>query len=305
MPQKQQVGRVFKINLFNGYHTYGYEIDNSNIVLLDIMTVDDISTDKILNLPPLFIVWIFNKAVTNWEQVDQVQLTPKQRKPPLKFIQDSIDLSLRITDEYGQGYPASFEEVQGLERMAIWHDINVEQRVRDHFAKKTNIVFQILRPKPLNSPHFSARTAYISNIGTIKKIPLAEGIHTFARELENTFFAVYDSRTKAMLPLEQIIHLPVLFTVSVSLSARIGWKSIGFIPANQSEYSLPKRYLRIGSKPTDFLIYDNPYDPNFTGRKGNIEDTEGLEPAIMWDNYQVENRIRDYYQDKPWDLRAI
>jgi hypothetical protein len=238
-------------------------------------------------------------------KIGYVDLETSQRKLPDKFIQDPGDLSLRIMDDDGKTRSATFEEVQGLERVTGWDNYHVEQRVRDYFANKTNIIVEIQRPKPPDAPHYSANTSYHASPGAIKQIDLKNGTYVYARELQNTFFAVYDSRTEQVKPPEDVTNLPVLFTVSVTLSARIGWKSIDFIPLQEGEHPLPLRYLRFGSKPTDVWIFPDPYDPDFRNRKGTMQEAKGLEPEIMWDNYQVENRIRAYYQGKPWDLEIV
>lgn len=305
MSIKRRVGQIVKINLHNGYFTYGYEINDGDVAILDIMTSSNMSTSDIVNHSRLFTVCVLDTGFAAWENVGYVDLDAIQRKRPDKFIQDSIDLSLQIMNDDDQTRSATFEEVQGLERVSVWDNYHVEQRARDYYANKTNIIVEIQRPKPPDAPHYSARSPYYASPGTIKQIDLKDGTYVYARELQNTFFAVYDSRTERVKPPKDVTNLPVLFTVSASLSARIGWKGVGFISLQEDEHPLPKRYLRFGSKPTDILIYPDPYDPDFRSYKGTIQEAKGLEPAIMWDNYQVENRIRAYYQGKPWDLEIV
>jgi hypothetical protein len=305
MAIKRRIGQVVRINLYNGYFTYGYEINQGGVAVLDNMTSGTLSTDEIMSHSRLFTVGVLDIGFVKWEKIGYIDLETSQRKLPDLFIQDSIDLSLRIIDDDGETRSATFEEVQGLERAAGWDNYHVEQRARDYFANKTNIIVEIQRPKPPNAPHYSAKTSYHASPGAIKQIDLKDGTYVYARELQNTFFAVYDSRTERIKPPEDVTNLPVLFTVSVSLSARIGWKSIDFIPLQAGEYPLPIRYLRFDSKPTDIWIFPDPYDPDFRHRDGTIQEAKGLEPAIMWDNYQVENRIRAYYQGKPWDLEIV
>jgi hypothetical protein len=305
MAIKRRVGQIVRINLYNGYFNYGYEINNRHVAVLDIMTADTLSTDDIMRHSRLFTVGVLDIGFVKWKKIGDVDLDASQRKQPDLFIQDSIDLSLQIIDDIGETRSATFEEVQGLERAVGWDNYQVEQRVRDHFANKTNIMVEILRPKPPNAPHYTARNSYDASPGAIKQIDLKDGTYVYARELQNTFFAVYDSRTERVKPPEEVIKLPVLFTVSASLSARIGWKSVDFIPLQTGEHPLPTRYVRFDSKPTDIWIFPDPYDPDFRNRKGTIEEAKGLEPAIMWDNYQVENRIRAYYLGKPWDLEIV
>lgn len=305
MPIKRRVGQIVRINLHNGYFAYGYELNNGSVAVLDIMTLDALSTDEILSHSKLFTVGVLDIGFVKWKKIGYVEMETSQRKAPDMFIQDPIDLSLRIYDDDGETRSATFEEVQGLERVTGWDNYHVEQRVRDHFANKTNIIVEIQRPKPLDAPHYSARTSYDASPGAIKQIDLKDGTYVYARELPNTFFAVYDSLTERVKASEDVTKLPVLFTVSASLSARIGWKSVDFIPLKEGEHPLPLRYARFNAKPTDIWIFPDPYDPDFRHRDGTIEEAKGLEPAIMWDNYQVENRLRAYYAGKPWDLEIV
>ncbi|MEL6525958.1 MAG: hypothetical protein AAFQ07_09635, partial [Chloroflexota bacterium] len=234
-----------------------------------------------------------------------IDLTPEQSRHKPYFIQDSITLSLRIKDNDGNERPITIDEASNLERASVWYTFNVEQRIRDHFADKTNVGRQFKSPKPLHSPHVSARTPYDPKPGNIKRIPLGNDVFVYARELQNTFFAIHDSRTSNLEPPADVIESPVLFVVSVSLSARVGWQNVGFVPLKDNEYSLPKRYIRNGSKPDDIMIVDDPYDPEFKMRQGSLEEARGLEPAFMWDNYQVENRIRAFYAGKPWSFQPL
>lgn len=305
MAIKRKPGQVVKIDLYNGYHTYGYEINHGNVAILDIMTQSELSVSEIFELPRLFDVGVLDIGFKKWKVMGNLKLDEAQRRRPDIFLQDILDLSIRILDDNGEAHSASFEEIQTLERASGWYGFNVEQRVRDHFAGKTNVTVEFLRPKPPDAPHFLGKTPYTPEPGTIKQIALGDGTYVYARELENTFFAIYDSRTEDLLPPKNVTTLPVLFTVSVSLSARIGWKNVGYVPLIKGEYPLPNRYFRIGSKPTDIMIHDDPYDPEFKGRKGTLEEAKGLEPAIMWDNYQVENRLRAYYGGHPWAFWVV
>lgn len=305
MPRKRKVGQVVKINLHNGYFTYGYEINNGNVAILDVMTQADLSIDEIIKLPRLFTVGVLDIGFAKWKKIGSVELSVSQRRSPDEFVQDVRDLSFEILDNDGEFRSASFEEVQGIERVAAWDNHHVELRVRDHFAHKTNITVEMLRPKPPGAPQYPGATPYHTTPGTIKQIDLGNGQYVYARELHNTFYAIYDSLTESVMPPEGVTNRPVLFTVSVRLDARIGWQSVGFVALQAGEHPLPKRYFRIGSKPTDILIYPDPYDPDFKFRKGTMEEAKGLEPAVMWDNYQVENRIRAYYAGTPWDLGIV
>ena len=78
------------------------------------------------------------------------------RGPEVFFKQDAIsgDLSLYSEDaSTGEVFSrrASFEEVEGLERAAVWDPDHVEDRLRDHIAGVPNKWVESLRPHPPGS----------------------------------------------------------------------------------------------------------------------------------------------------------
>ena len=148
MPLKRQVGQVMRIDLHNGHYTYGYEINHGELTVVDVITKDSLTLSDILERPGLFCVGVLDRDVLAWQSVGNIELEAWQKKRPNKFIQDPIDLSIFIIDDDGKKYSATFEQVQELERASGWSNFHVEQRVRDYFANKTNIIVEIERPKP-------------------------------------------------------------------------------------------------------------------------------------------------------------
>lgn len=300
--KRRKPGQIYRINLFNGYHTYGLELNNGQVAVLDILTTEQLTVHAVVDLPRLFTVGVLDQDVAKWKQIGYAEITGEQGRGPDVFVQDIIDLSIRILDDNGDSRSATYNEVLYMERARGWYAFMVEQRARDHFASKTNTQYVLDRPKPLDAPHVPHKTPYVPMPGSIRRIDLGDDTHVFARELPNTFFAIYDSRTDDITLPKHLTRYPILFTVSVRLSAQVGWPRVALVPLNASEHPLPKRYLRIGSKPGDFLIFSNPLDPDFKGHKGHVSEAIGLEPAVMWDNYHVENRIRAHYAGTSWDF---
>src|SRR5690242_4004384 len=98
MPKKRSVGQTVKINLHNGYFTYGYEINHGSVAVLDIVTKDNLSPADILNRPRLFTVGVLDIGFAAWEKVGHIDLETSQRKRPDQFIQDP-NLPLHIVDD--------------------------------------------------------------------------------------------------------------------------------------------------------------------------------------------------------------
>lgn len=134
-------------------------------------------------------------------------------------------------------------------------------------------------------------------IGNIVKIPLGEGVHTYARTLKEASFAIYDARTKEEITnFQALIKKPILFVVAVYNDAITShrWENIFFIPLEPNLLILPKKFIQDPINPNKFRIYDN-------GRiiPASKDECLGLERASVWEPEQVEQRIRDYYAGRP------
>jgi hypothetical protein len=99
--------------------------------------------------PVIFKVCVMNHAVTSgrWRVVGHVPLTEDLLDPPVFFKQDPVTGLLSTTTDGSDESPASLEEVVNLERAAVWDPEHVEDRLRDHFAGRTNKWVESLRPR--------------------------------------------------------------------------------------------------------------------------------------------------------------
>ncbi len=306
-------GHVFKIDFSHGYSAYGLKLQDNGLAVYDVLTQDAIVIDEIIRRPVIFVIpGVFEKAFRRWVDIGSARLRADQLHRPETFVQDILDpRNIRILNERdGEFYerPATFDEIQDLERAAAWDYDHVENRILDHFAETTNWLVETHRPKPPDAPHYSPAAPYIPQPGAIKRIDLRDGTFVYARELTNTFFAVYDLRTTEAVPPPTLTEHHVLFVVSVSLSARLGWPKVGFVPLGPDEHPLPNRYAIYGWTLRDLKIFlpdDDFLADGFVPRSATLEEVERLEPAVMWDNYQVENRVRAHYAGTPWHWRGL
>ena len=139
--QQRTIGSFVKIPIDSTYHTYARILRDASFAFYDSRTKEDISDlSKIASSPILFIVAVFNDAVTRgrWVKVGKLRLEPHLLKLPPKFIRDSIDPTQFSIYEFGKIRPATREECQGLERAAVYEPRNVEERLRDHYAGRPN-----------------------------------------------------------------------------------------------------------------------------------------------------------------------
>ena len=137
--------------------------------------------------------------------------------------------------------------------------------------------------------------------GTIVRIELDDGHHTYARELEHPFVAVYDARTSEPLQPEQIIEHPALFIVGVFDKAFNRWKKIGYVPLRPNELAVPDRFIQDVANPANCRLVDI----NGNARPATIEECEGRESATIWDSDEVADRIRDHYAGRPNRLAEL
>jgi len=143
LKQRITVGSIIKIELGDGYHSYGRILKNAGYAFYDIRTKEDISDMKeIVGRRILFIVAVYNDVITRgrWLKVGKLPLESSLEVMPNKFIQDGLhpDRFSLYDPNTGQDYPAKREDCIGLERSAVWEAEHVEERLRDHFAGRKN-----------------------------------------------------------------------------------------------------------------------------------------------------------------------
>ena len=130
-------------------------------------------------------------------------------------------------------------------------------------------------------------------VGSIVKIPLEGGYHTYARILK-VEFAFYDLRTKEDISdLEKIISSPILFVTAVNDYAitKGHWLKIGTLPIEDRLKELPPQYIQDAIRRDQFTIYYN------DGRieEATLEQCRGLESVSVWPPKAMEVRLNDYY----------
>jgi hypothetical protein len=99
--------------------------------------------------PVAFRVWVMNRAVTDglWPVVAHNEVPAQLATPPLFFKQDPLSGALSTTRGGFEEWPASPDEVRGLERAAVWTPKQVVERLEDHFAGRPNKWVETLRFK--------------------------------------------------------------------------------------------------------------------------------------------------------------
>jgi hypothetical protein len=144
---KRHVGDFVKINLGDGFHTYGRILEEAQFAIYDCRSKVDVPIDVVADSAVLFFVSVMNHAVTKgrWPIVGSLPLSAALKNPPPRFMQDAINKNSFRIYQKGKIRPATREECSGLEREAVWEPTHVEDRIRDHYLGKPNKWFTSLQ----------------------------------------------------------------------------------------------------------------------------------------------------------------
>lgn len=135
-------------------------------------------------------------------------------------------------------------------------------------------------------------------VGSIIKIDLGSGYHTYGRILPEISFAFYDCKVKEdIADLNKIISLPILFIASVygdTITKGI-WTKVGTLPLEPDLYKLPSEFIQDTFNPEKFRIIN--YQLN-TETPAKFEDCIGMERVCVWEPHGIVDRLNDYYENR-------
>jgi len=129
-------------------------------------------------------------------------------------------------------------------------------------------------------------------IGSLVKIPLESGFHTYARILE-VEMAFYNVHTNKELTVEEILNAPKLFIATVYDDAitKGYWPKISkAIPLEKDLIETPPKYTQNRLNLNQYKIYY--FDKTVAATK---EECVGLEYWIVWSAEQMEERLNDHF----------
>jgi hypothetical protein len=149
--QKRAIGSILQIDLKDDTHSYAIVLDKASIAVFNIKTKEDVSILNILNKEVLFIVAVYNSAITSgrWKKIGTTIPDNRFTNLPLKFIQDSINPQIFeiYNPNTGLTTPATKEQCLNLECAAVWEAEHVESRILDNFNGQENIWLRQLQIK--------------------------------------------------------------------------------------------------------------------------------------------------------------
>lgn len=137
-------------------------------------------------------------------------------------------------------------------------------------------------------------------IGAIMAIPV-DGYYVYMQSLDFGREVVFDYRSDTILTdLSPLLKAKEMFRVCVYAYpiSNGTWRKIGKLPIREDLTSTPMQFIYHAYN-GKFELY-NPETGNMT--PSTKEQCKGLEPAAIWGQEHVEQRVRDYYNGKPCSI---
>ena len=134
-------GVLLRVDLDDQWHTYARMLARSpKFAFYDCRVsrpAEDVLT--IVKRSVLFVLAVNERASSgHWPKIGHVPLEMAPVPIPNEFMQDIGTGACQIVDEAFNTRPAKPEECVGLERVAVWDPVHVEERLRDHYAGRPN-----------------------------------------------------------------------------------------------------------------------------------------------------------------------
>lgn len=135
--------------------------------------------------------------------------------------------------------------------------------------------------------------------GTVVRVALGDGWHTYGILREVPLVAIFDCRTQTDIPVSEVLARPVLFSVWVQVRALSLWPSVGtseLPPRLRGADRFVKRDAISGR--TTIYVDEGIEQP------ATSEELTTLEVAAVWDPEHVVDRIVDHYAGRPnkWEM---
>jgi hypothetical protein len=134
--------------------------------------------------------------------------------------------------------------------------------------------------------------------GSIVEIPMDKEFYVYAQILNHGSYAFFDYRSeKPLCDLSELLDKPVLFILGVYdyIIKNNIWSIVGKLPIREDLQKQPLMYIY--DVHTDkYCLYDNNTGEITSCTK---DQARGLERASVWEENQIEDRIRDYYNNLP------
>lgn len=147
MSGKRRTGTVRKIELDDGGCIYGVELRHPFMAFYQTECEPIGNLDELPERPILFVLAVMDEAVDHWKEVGHIEIASAQIPIPDRYMQSRGDASrIHRVDAEFNSTSATYEEVKELEKVMVWSKESVEERLEDHYAGRTNRIWQRTRP---------------------------------------------------------------------------------------------------------------------------------------------------------------
>jgi hypothetical protein len=128
------------VPLADGSFGYGRVLELPHDAYYDFRTESpDSDLERIASKPLLFKIAVRHKKSSTWKAIGWKALDERLTQPVVQFMQDIGDFRrCTIFDTAGNSRDAEPQECTGLERLAVWEEENVEERLLDTFMGRPN-----------------------------------------------------------------------------------------------------------------------------------------------------------------------
>ncbi len=137
---KEKIGMVFRINLHEGTYGYGQIATETKFIFFDHMDVEGNFTpvEEILEKPVAFYATVDRYVLKEglWEILGIWPVKPENQVFPATFSYNPFKETYTIFKNGVGNVPCTLEETYGRECLASCGHGLIEQRLRDHFAKR-------------------------------------------------------------------------------------------------------------------------------------------------------------------------
>lgn len=139
-------GAVAEVLLATGARCYCQFVSESSWAFFDYCSHTPLALHDVFKLSILYILGVQDLITTDdrWRYLGTIN---RAIPDPDYFIQDPISPDKFSIYTKGRIRPASYEEIQALERLAAWSPDHIIQLLSDHFSGKANAVHARLAPK--------------------------------------------------------------------------------------------------------------------------------------------------------------
>jgi hypothetical protein len=147
VPKTYKPGTFLRIPLSDGSFGYGTTLEIPHDAFYDYRTeTPDSDLDRIASKPLLFRLAVRHETSSSWEAIGWKALDEKLTQPIIQFKQSLGDFrQCTIFDTAGNSRRAEPQECLGLERLAVWEELGIEDRLLDTFMGRPNATVERMK----------------------------------------------------------------------------------------------------------------------------------------------------------------